>query len=137
MLNFLGSIAMNLNQVPNQPTVFVADPTQKRRYEDAIIAWTWKTFIENPDDPSILLRLPMTKAAVKAMDTAVEFAAKNGFGNIQKFMVAGESKRGWTTWTTAAVDKRVFAAAPIVMVCLFFYKQIKIYNLFFKMFNFN
>jgi PhoPQ-activated pathogenicity-related protein len=137
LLNFLGSIAMNLNQVPNQPTVFVADPTQKRRYEDAIIAWTWKTFIENPDDPSILLRLPMTKAAVKAMDTAVEFAAKNGFGNIQKFMVAGESKRGWTTWTTAAVDKRVFAAAPIVMVCLFFYKQIKIYNLFFKMFNFN
>lgn len=30
-------------------------------------------------------------------------------------MVAGASKRGWTTWTTAAVDKRVFAAIPIVM----------------------
>ena len=30
-------------------------------------------------------------------------------------MVAGASKRGWTTWTTAAVDKRVFAAVPIVM----------------------
>jgi PhoPQ-activated pathogenicity-related protein len=28
-------------------------------------------------------------------------------------------KRGWTTWTTAAVDKRVFAALPIVMVMLF------------------
>jgi PhoPQ-activated pathogenicity-related protein len=23
--------------------------------------------------------------------------------------------KGWTTWTTAAVDKRVFAAIPIVM----------------------
>jgi PhoPQ-activated pathogenicity-related protein len=111
-----GSIAINICQIPNQPTVFVADPKQKRRYEDAVIAWTWKTFIENPNDPTILLRLPMTKAVVKAMDTAVEFAAKNGFGNIQKFMVAGESKRGWTTWTTAAVDKRVFAAAPMVMV---------------------
>ena len=117
---FTGTITIDLQQVPNQPTVFVADPTQKRRYEDAVIAWTWKTFIENPEDPTILLRLPMTKAAVKAMDTAVDFAAKNNYGNIKKFMVAGASKRGWTTWTTAAVDKRVFAAVPIVMVCLNF-----------------
>lgn len=27
----------------------------------------------------------------------------------------GSFFKGWTTWTTAAVDKRVFAAAPIVM----------------------
>jgi PhoPQ-activated pathogenicity-related protein len=32
------------------------------RSEDAIIAWTWKTFIEsNGSDPIILLRMPMTK----------------------------------------------------------------------------
>jgi len=31
------------------------------------------------------------------------------------FMVAGASKRGWTTWTLAAVDSRVVAAVPIVM----------------------
>ena len=111
-----GSLGVDLQQVPNQPTVFVADPTQKQRYEDAVIAWTWKTFVENPEDPTILLRLPMTKAAVKAMDTAVDFAAKNNYGNIKKFVVAGASKRGWTTWTTAAVDKRVYAAVPIVMV---------------------
>lgn len=30
-------------------------------------------------------------------------------------MIAGPSKRGWATWTTMAVDKRVFAAMPIVM----------------------
>lgn len=30
-------------------------------------------------------------------------------------MISGESKRGWTTWTTAAVDKRVFAAIPMTM----------------------
>lgn len=30
-------------------------------------------------------------------------------------MIEGESKRGWTTWTTAAVDKRVFAAVPMTM----------------------
>ena len=37
------------------------DPSKKSRREDAAIAWTWKTFIENTSDPEILHRLPMTK----------------------------------------------------------------------------
>lgn len=53
-------------------------------------------------------------------DAVTDFAMKQGFAEIKKFMVAGESKRGWTTWTTAAVDKRVFAAIPIVMDMLDF-----------------
>lgn len=48
-------------------------------------------------------------------DTVTDFVAKQGYGIINKFMLAGASKRGWTVWTTAAVDKRVFAAIPIVM----------------------
>lgn len=39
-----------------------ADPEQKRRTEDAVIAWTWKTFVDQKGaDPEILLRMPMTK----------------------------------------------------------------------------
>ena len=58
----------------------------------------------------------MTKASVRAMDAVTTFAAEKGAANIKKFFIAGASKRGWTTWTTAAVDnKRVFAAVPIVM----------------------
>lgn len=57
----------------------------------------------------------MTKGAVRAMDAITEFAGQKNI-KVEKFMVAGASKRGWTTWTTAAVDKRVFAAVPIVMV---------------------
>lgn len=35
--------------------------------------------------------------------------------SIEEFYVGGESKRGWTTWLTAAVDRRVKAAIPVVM----------------------
>jgi PhoPQ-activated pathogenicity-related protein len=59
--------------------------------------------MENISDPSILLRLPMTKAAYKAMDAITDFASKKGFANIKKFMLAGYSKRGWTTWTTVNI----------------------------------
>ncbi len=51
----VGSIGATLFQVPNEPIVFKADPSQKSRHEDGIIAWTWKTFIQNPSDPTILL----------------------------------------------------------------------------------
>jgi len=38
------------------------------------------------------------------------------------------SKRGWTTWTTAAVDKRVFAALPIVMVKFVVFEILELEN---------
>ena len=49
------------------------------------------TFFKNPEDPTILLRLPMTKAAVRAMDAITEFSSKFG-AKLDKFMVAGASK---------------------------------------------
>ena len=45
----------------NDENFFKDDPEKKRRSEDAIIAWTWKKFIQNTSDPEILLRMPMTK----------------------------------------------------------------------------
>ncbi|XP_072181379.1 autocrine proliferation repressor protein A-like [Diadema setosum] len=112
-----GIVGATLRQVPNQPIVFKTDPKQMKRTEDAIIAFTWRHFIENgTDQPNWLLRLPMTKAAVRAMDTITTFVAQQYAGqNVSKFIVAGESKRGWTTWTTGVVDKRVVAIAPIVL----------------------
>ena len=49
------------------------------------------------------------------MDAVGAFMASLGEPGFDTFVVSGESKRGWTTWTTAAVDPRVVAMIPIVM----------------------
>ena len=40
-----------------------------------------------------------------AMDAVTDFCAKLGVAKLNKFMVAGASKRGWTTWTTVSFMK--------------------------------
>jgi len=109
------SVVTELRDVPNQTLTFTADPYGPRR-EDEIIAYTWRKFLDT-GDANWPLRLPMTKAAVRAMDTVTSFAASADGGGVKvdRFVVAGASKRGWTTWTTAAVDARVVAIAPIVI----------------------
>ncbi|XP_009858081.4 autocrine proliferation repressor protein A-like [Ciona intestinalis] len=116
MAESTGSVTAILKQVPNQYIVFASDPKQAKRDEDAIIAFTWRHFIDDPSQPEWLLRMPMTKAAVKAMDAINAFVLDVAKRPVDKFCVGGESKRGWTTWTTAAVDyKRVKCITPIVM----------------------
>ncbi len=109
-----GSVVTELKMIPNQPLVFTDDGEE--RYEDAMIAYTWDKYLRTGDDkwPA---RLPMTKAAVRAMDTVTDFCSSEQGGqvSVRDFVVAGGSKRGWTTWTTAAVDKRVRAIFPIVI----------------------
>ena len=60
----------------------------------------------------------MVKAAVRAMDTVTAFMKQKRNADVDKFAVAGASKRGWTTWLTAAVDKRVVCFFPIVLSLL-------------------
>jgi PhoPQ-activated pathogenicity-related protein len=48
------------------------------------------------------------------MDTVSAFAATENV-KVDRYVVSGASKRGWTTWTTAAVDKRVVAIIPLVI----------------------
>jgi len=108
------SVVVQLKQVPNQPLIFFDDGVE--RVEDDLIAYGWDQFLRGGRD-EWLARLPMTKSAVRAMDTVSAFLRKPAQGEltIDKFVVAGGSKRGWTTWTTGIVDKRVVAIAPIVI----------------------
>jgi PhoPQ-activated pathogenicity-related protein len=110
------SVVAELRMVPNQPLVFANDDGRERT-EDEIIAYTWDKYLRTGDErwPA---RLPMTKAVVRAMDAVTAFCASAGAGTaatVDKFVVAGASKRGWTAWATAAVDRRVVALVPIVI----------------------
>jgi len=113
-------------QVPNQPITFAGNEEATELGEDGLIAYTWMDYVRNPSRPDYLATFPMVKTAVAAMDAITEYSAKKvSDGDWRKtityFYLAGASKRGCTTWLTAAFEgskpadqRRVIGAAPIV-----------------------
>lgn len=111
------SIVAQVHNIPFQPLTFPND-TVGERYEDAIIAYGWRKFLEGgakDEDAIWLARLPMTKAVKLAMDATSEVVKTYYDKDLKNYVVGGASKRGWTTWTIAAVDDRVVAIVPIVI----------------------
>jgi len=108
----------HLFQIPNEPAYFYSEGCCKRRTEDAEIAYGWSHFINDTTKPEWLLRFPMVKSVVRAMDAMQDFLPKIGQIKPEKFVIAGASKRGWTTWLLPAVDSRVNAIVPMVMPIL-------------------
>jgi len=106
------SVVASLGMVPNQPLTFSGE--SKQRWEDAIIAYTWDKYFTTGED-RWPLRMAMTKSAVAAMDTIQSIMKDINGTKIEKFVVSGASKRGWTTWTTGGVDGRVEAIIPVVI----------------------
>ena len=108
-----GSVVAELKMVPNQPLIFHNDGQERK--EDDLIGYTWDQYIKT-GDPTWAARNPMVKSAVRAMDTITAVMASETGGErvVNKFVVAGGSKRGWTTWLTG-LDKRVVAIVPIVI----------------------
>ena len=104
-----GAVLAVVRQVPNQPLYF-ADEVGVGRKEDEILAYSLDKALDT-GDPEWAVHLAMTKAAVRAMDTVQTFADGKG-KSIKDFVVLGGSKRGWTTWLTAAVDPRIRAIVP-------------------------
>jgi PhoPQ-activated pathogenicity-related protein len=102
-----GLPAAVVRQVPYQPLF-------DGLVEDGLIAHTFVEFVKSGDATWPLL-LPMVKAAVEAM-TAAESAAREHWDlAAEGFVVTGASKRGWTTWLSAALDDRVKGLVPAVI----------------------
>jgi PhoPQ-activated pathogenicity-related protein len=108
------TVVADLGMIPNQPLTFNNDG--QPRSEDDLIAYCWIKYMDT-GEANWLPRLPMVKSAVRAMDTiaALLGSEQGGKTAVNKFVVAGGSKRGWTTWLTGAVDQRVVAVVPIVI----------------------
>jgi len=102
-----GALAAVINHIPNQPFY-------DGRKEDALIAYTLDQYLKTGDKSWPLL-FPMVKSAIRGMDTMEAFAQKQFGQKIDRFVVSGASKRGWTTWLAGAVDPRVKGIAPMVI----------------------
>lgn len=103
------AITAILWQVPRQPLY-------GGKYEDELVSYTFHNY-QNDKDQTWPLLFPMTKSAIRAMDAIEEFSEKRALAvKPERFVTNGISKRGWTTWLTAASeDKRVVAIAPMVI----------------------
>ncbi len=112
-----GSPVAVLSDVPNQPLFF-------GRREDDLLAHTFAEYLKTGDEDWPLL-FPMTKAAIEAMDAVAELSAKEWGRPVERFIVTGASKRGWTSWLAAAADPRVAGVVPIVFDNLGFGPQMR------------
>lgn len=100
-----GMVVATVFDIPNQPLF--------GEREDGLIATTFVKYLET-GDPTWPLLFPMVKGTLHAMD-AVEQWSETARPPIHRFVVAGASKRGWTSWLVGASgDPRVVGIAPEV-----------------------
>lgn len=102
-----GTAAAFLFGLPNQP---LFDGLE----EDPLLAYTYSEYLRT-GDASWPLLLPMVRSVVRAMDAVQEVSAATSGRPIQRYVVAGHSKRGHAAWLAGAVDPRVAGIIPVAI----------------------
>lgn len=105
------TIVISVSNIPNQYLTYSDDSIPRR--EDDSVSHSWKLFLEQPEQrPFLSLHIPMMQSLIKAMDLA-QLELKPW--QVERFIAAGASKRGWAVWMAALADTRVSAIAPFVI----------------------
>ncbi|QGH61375.1 PhoPQ-activated protein PqaA family protein [Serratia proteamaculans] len=105
------TVVISVSNVPNQVLSYQGVTTPLA--EDDSVAYSWKLFIGDTQKyQNASLHIPMAASVSQAFRLAKKELAQH---NINKFIVAGASKRGWAAWLTALSDPDVDAVVPFVM----------------------
>lgn len=105
------TIVISVSNIPNQPLNYKDIPTPLE--EDDSVAYSWKTFMSDPQKlQNISLHIPMSAAVSQTLRLAKSELAQH---HISQFIVSGVSKRGWIAWLTALSDPDVVAVVPFAM----------------------
>jgi len=108
----LGVRAAVLTQVPNQPLY-------GGKSENDLLSYTLNEY-RHSGDSSWPLLFPMVSSVVKGIDVLEEVLGERGLSVV----VIGASKRGWTTYLSSGVDKRIVGIVPAVFEMISMQKQI-------------
>ena len=116
LASFTGTVTIYMYDNPNQPMYYLEEKARNlKRTEDAVIAYSWRHFIDNPTDYQWILQIPMNKAIINTFNAVQHFTENSIYGiTLQNYVISGDSKRGWTSWLTAALDQRVIGSLPKV-----------------------
>jgi PhoPQ-activated pathogenicity-related protein len=105
------TIVISVSNIPNQYLTYLND--NKPLKEDDSVARSWTLFMDAPQQRDLIpLHIPMATSVSQAMRVAKQELKA---WNINKFIVTGVSKRGWTTWLTAISDPDVEAIIPVAI----------------------
>ncbi|ANY89803.1 MULTISPECIES: PhoPQ-activated pathogenicity-related family protein [Pseudomonas] len=102
------TVVAMITDAPNQEITF--SDVEKPLREDYAVAHTWATWLRGEEAaPELPLHVPMAAVASRAMDVLQQEMG------IERFVISGASKRGWSAWLTAMADDRIIAIVPAVI----------------------
>lgn len=105
------TIVIAVSNEPNQPLHFRGEAVGLK--EDDLVARSWMSFLSHPEGNHLMpVHIPMAAAVSQSIRVAKDELKPWG---INKFVLTGISKRGWTAWLTTLTDPDVVAVIPFVI----------------------